>query len=225
MEKISATLCGFHLAKPPDVEKPHHDIKTAEEKRHKDLFDATIKGNWTRAEKILKEHPECATHSITIRNETVVHIAAAGKNKEFVGKLVKILKKRGDDESGCILAQQNTLGCSAFYLAVLSGVVENAEVMVEKNKELPTIRSKDKSSDDIGKLPINHAALRGHKKMVAYLFQKTPFEMLLEADRIQLLQATIRYDMYDTALQIVDQDPLLATKEYDTQRTEHSCIC
>ncbi|XP_019160415.1 PREDICTED: uncharacterized protein LOC109156989 [Ipomoea nil] len=222
MEKISSTLCGFHLAKPPDVEKPHHDNKEAdEEKIHKALFDATIKGNWTRAEKILKEHPECATHPITIRNETVVHIAAAGKNKEFVEKLMKILdivEKRGVHESGRILEQENKLGCSAFYLAVLSGVVKNAEVMVEKNNKLPTIRSKDKSSDDIGKLPINHAALRGRKKMVAYLFQKTPYEMLLEAERTELLQATIRYDMYDTASDIVDKDPQLATKEYDTQR-------
>nr|GMD94808.1 ankyrin repeat-containing protein At5g02620-like [Ipomoea batatas]GME14416.1 ankyrin repeat-containing protein At5g02620-like [Ipomoea batatas] len=207
MKKISSTLGCFHC---PDVEKQ------GEEGRHKALFDATIKGNWTSAEKILKEYPECATHSITIRNETVVHIAAAGKNKEFLEKLVKILEKKGD-KSFSILAQRNTLGCSAFYFAVLSGVVDNAKVMVEKNKDLPTIRSKDKS-DDIGKLPINHAALSGRKKMVAYLFQKTPFEMLLEADRIGLLQATIRYDMYDTALQIIDKDPLLATKEYDTQR-------
>lgn len=173
-------------------------MKQDEEKIHKALFDATIKGNWASAEKILNEHRECATHSITIRNETAVHIAAAGKNKEFVEKLVKMM---GDESCFSVLAKTNTLGCSAFYLAVLSGVVDNAKAMVEKNqknRELLTIRirTKDKPDDDIGKLPINHAAKRGRKKMVAYLFKETPFKRLLEADRIELLEATIRYDMY-----------------------------
>lgn len=100
-------------------------------------------------------------------------------------KLAKKLKHGSE-----LLAQENASGRSAFYLAVLSGVVDNVKVMVEKNPELPNIRCVNHN------FPIIHAAQRGRKNTVAYLYKKTDFSMLEPSDRIQLLQAAISYDMY-----------------------------
>lgn len=88
------------------------------------------------------------------------------------------------------LELKNDRGCTAFCYAVVSGVVENAEVMIIKNQKLSTIRAYDEM------IPIHQAALLGHKEMVSYLYTVTPFEELIYEERVELLEATIRNDMY-----------------------------
>lgn len=149
---------------------------------HDDLFNAAIKGHWRTAEQILKRNPDCATHIITVKGETVLHIAAAGKSKIFLKKLVNMLDRSE-------LERKNEFGCTAFHLAVLSGVVEMAEIMIEKNEKVSMILWSDWN-------PIHAAAWKGHKKMVSYLYNTIPFQGLREKDRIDLLEATIRNDMY-----------------------------
>lgn len=87
------------------------------------------------------------------------------------------------------LEKKNNFGCTAFYLAVLSGVVEKAKIMIDYNPKVSTFLC-------FGWNPIHTAAWKGHKKMVTYLYNTIPFDKFREKDLIDLLEATIQNDMY-----------------------------
>nr|GLL49114.1 ankyrin repeat-containing protein NPR4-like [Ipomoea trifida] len=173
----------------------HHDPSRAlrdltEIKKHrcvakcKDLYHAAINGDWKTAEGILRDTPNYdARYSITTRKDTILHVAALGGNTLFLRKIVKMLKSSD-------LEVKNEYGRTAFYNAVVSGVVENAKCMIDKNKSLPSIRYGEIT-------PIHQAALQRHKDMVSYLHTVTPLKEYLEPhERIQLLKITIYNDMH-----------------------------
>ncbi|CAA3017829.1 ankyrin repeat-containing At5g02620-like [Olea europaea subsp. europaea] len=110
-------------------------------------------------------------------------MAAIAKQTAFVCKLVECLNKED-------LELQNKYGQTAFYYAAMSGVVEIAKVMYEKNNALPTIRDENKVS------PIRTAVLMGNKKMVEYLYKITPLQNFKDDERMDILVATIDIGMY-----------------------------
>ncbi|XP_019184618.1 PREDICTED: uncharacterized protein LOC109179571 isoform X2 [Ipomoea nil] len=165
---------------------------------HTRLYYAALKGDWKIAKTILRGNGNYGRERITKTGETVLHVAAAGKNTTFVRKLVEML-----DPSDLELA--NKRGRTAFCYAAISGVVENARVMMQKNHKLPTIRGHDEFT------PIQHAALNGHKKMVSYLYEVTPFEGLALSERIEILDATVQNDIFDVALKMIDNNISIAT--------------
>ncbi|XP_031124143.1 ankyrin repeat-containing protein NPR4-like isoform X1 [Ipomoea triloba] len=165
---------------------------------HTRLYYAALKGDWKIAKTIFLENMNYVRERITKTGETVLHVAAAGKNTTFVRKLVEML-----DPSD--LELRNERGSTSFCYAAISGVVENARVMMQKNHKLPTIRDHDKFT------PIQLAALNGHKKMVSYLYEVTPFEGLAPSERIEILDATVRNDIFDVALKMIDNNISIAT--------------
>ena len=88
------------------------------------------------------------------------------------------------------LALKNKDENTAICFAAASGIVEIAEVMVKKNKNLTLIRGNQ------GKTPLYMAALFGHRDMVSYLYEATDFESLTHEERISLLLGTISADLY-----------------------------
>ncbi|XP_031125021.1 uncharacterized protein LOC116027492 isoform X4 [Ipomoea triloba] len=159
----------------------------------KDLYHAAINGNWKTAEGILRDNPSYARDSITKRKDTLLHIAAVGGNTLFVRKVVEMLKSEE-------LEVVNEYGCTAFYNAVASGVVENAKCMLQENQNLISIGAG--GADKIA--PIYQAALLRHNKMVSYLYTVKPLvEYLDRKDLIKLLVMTIYNDMHDAALKIL----------------------
>nr|GMD94806.1 ankyrin repeat-containing protein At3g12360-like isoform X1 [Ipomoea batatas] len=88
------------------------------------------------------------------------------------------------------LEVKNAYGYTAFYYAVVSGVVENVKCMIEKNNRLPSIRSYTELT------PIHQAALQRHVEMVSYLRTVTPLECLERHERITLLKITIYNHMH-----------------------------
>ncbi|XP_019160649.1 PREDICTED: ankyrin repeat-containing protein NPR4-like [Ipomoea nil] len=174
----------------------------------KDLYHAAINGDWKTAEDILRETPNYVRYSITTRKDTVLHVAALGGNKLFVRKVVEMLKSSED------LEEKNDYGCTAFYNAVVSGVVENAKCMIEKNQRLLRIRSYSEIT------PIHQAALQRHKDMVSYLYTVKPLEEYLERqERIKLLKITIYNHMHDVALKILKEDRTLALTKFKGNRS------
>ncbi|XP_031125214.1 ankyrin repeat-containing protein ITN1-like [Ipomoea triloba] len=161
----------------------NHELQLRKEKC-KALYHAAINGDWKTAEGILLDRPNYARDSITTRKDTVLHVAALGGNTLFVRKLVEMLMSSED------LEVQNDYGCTPFYNAVVSGVVENAKCMIEKNDSLPRIRSYGEIT------PIHQAALQRHKDMVSYLHTVTPLEYLERHERIELLKITIYNHMH-----------------------------
>ncbi|XP_031257892.1 uncharacterized protein LOC116115899 [Pistacia vera] len=104
------------------------------------------------------------------------------------------------------LAIKNCDGCTAFFLAAASGRVEPVKLMFGKNTELPSIRGHDEM------LPIHIAAQGDYKEMVTYLYGVTK-DKLTEDDLIELLPDLIaRVDLFDVALNLLDEYPSLATK-------------
>ncbi|XP_031275325.1 ankyrin repeat-containing protein ITN1-like [Pistacia vera] len=103
------------------------------------------------------------------------------------------------------LAIQNRDGNNAFFLVAASGRMELATIMLAKNEELPSIRGVQYM------LPIHIAAKHGHKEMIGYLYEVTK-EKLAEEDGVDLLHSLIsRTDLFDVALTLLKERPILAT--------------
>ncbi|CAK9327285.1 unnamed protein product [Citrullus colocynthis] len=94
---------------------------------------SSSQGEWEYVELLLDGSPEYVRCAITRNKETVLHIAAGAKQTEFVEKLVD--RMNNDD-----MILQNKYGNTALCFAAASGVVRIAQLMVEKNEDLPLVR-------------------------------------------------------------------------------------
>lgn len=147
------------------------------------LYQAALKADWSTINMIHFENPSWICKQITKGGETLLHIAAAAKHVELVKKLVRIMSIES-------LALANSVQNTALCFAAVSGVVEIAQAMVEKNKELPNIRGSQ------GMTPLYMAVLLGHRQMVWYLLNVTDDSQITDQDRIGLLTSSIDSDLY-----------------------------
>ncbi|KAJ0016830.1 hypothetical protein Pint_10999 [Pistacia integerrima] len=146
-----------------------------------------------------KNIPLYLTTKISDNHDIALYVATASESAVFVRELVNKMEKKD-------LAIQNCDGCTAFFLAAASGRVEPVKLMFGKNTELPSIRGHDEM------LPIHIAAQGDYKEMVTYLYGVTK-DKLTEDDLIGLLHDLIaRVDLFDVALNLLDEYPSLATK-------------
>ncbi|KAI8021972.1 hypothetical protein LOK49_LG03G01637 [Camellia lanceoleosa] len=113
----------------------------------------------------------------------------------FVEELVKLMDIRD-------LELQNKHDNTVLCFVAASRNTRIAEVMMEKNSNLPTVRGNK------GLTVIHMATLLGHRVMVLFLYSVTRVEDLTKEDFIGLLVATISSDLYDVALHnlIADQN-------------------
>ncbi|XP_052181109.1 ankyrin repeat-containing protein ITN1-like isoform X2 [Diospyros lotus] len=193
---VSDGLISFPLATVPYSGTISGEIRTCGLKSYVVLYLAALRGDWEIAREFLDSNPVALRARITRGLETALHVAAGASHTRFVEELVKLM--RPED-----LALQNKVGNTALCFAAASGVRKIAELMVEKNKELPSIRGSK------GALPLYMAALLGHRDMVWYLYSVT--QVLTEKDLICLLIAAITANLFDVALDIIQQHPALAT--------------
>ncbi|KAH7569626.1 hypothetical protein JRO89_XS06G0219500 [Xanthoceras sorbifolium] len=147
------------------------------------LHLAALKGDWEYAREFFILNPEAVRVRITRNQETVLHIAAGARHTKFVQELVNWMTSED-------LTIQNNVGNTALCFAAASGVKKIAEVMVNKNEKLPSIRGSK------GATPLCMAALLGHKEMVWYLYSVTKEEDQNEKDHIELLVAVINAGLY-----------------------------
>lgn len=150
--------------------------------RHLKLFLAAFKGDWDAAEGIYQEYPNEISARITKEGHTALHVAASANHTDFVKQLVCRMTPKE-------LAIKNHGEDTALLLAAGTGNVELLQVMLEKNKTLAMIRC-------WGELPLQRAALLGHRDMVTYLYQFTYDRDLQNEDRIELLITFINTDFY-----------------------------
>ncbi|KAL2474103.1 Ankyrin repeat family protein [Forsythia ovata] len=162
------------------------------------LYRAALRGDWKAAKTALSLDRTIACIEITERGDRALHIAAAAKQTAFVHNLVEHLNTND-------LELEDKHGNTAFCFAAVSGVVEIAKVMYEKNKNLPTIRS------SIGQTPLEMAILLGNREMVEYLYPITPLKDLNSKEYMGILVATIHTDMYDISLKILNGDTRIVT--------------
>ena len=118
---------------------------------------------------------------ISKQNETTLHIAAAANQEVFVKNLVKGMSS--DD-----LKAENNVGNTALCYAAITGNVNIAKVMQDKNGDLPNLGS--------GVKPLFMAALVGHGKMVEHLSRFTRIEEWDTTDQVELFVTYARVEMY-----------------------------
>ncbi|CAI9272251.1 unnamed protein product [Lactuca saligna] len=169
------------------------------------LYEASIRGDWKAAKKILDERPELVRYSITANNETALHVAASAistkKVEEFVENLITKMKKED-------LELKNSSSNTALCLAAAAGNVKIVEIMVKSNRALVAI------TGSRGMTPLYMAALFGHYEMVKCLYgysQKLRDDCWTDETRSWLLLKCVETDMFDIALDIVKEHSKLAS--------------
>lgn len=161
------------------------------------LYQAALKGDWEKANKFLCVHPSSLSARITKGRETALHIAAGAKQTNFVEELVKLMDAKD-------LELKNKFDNTALCFAAASGNTRIAEVMVKKNRNLPSVRCSK------GVTALHMAALLGHRDMVWFLYSVTRNEDLTKEDLTGLLIASINSDLFDVALHILDHHHQMA---------------
>ncbi|XP_021763052.1 uncharacterized protein LOC110727774 isoform X2 [Chenopodium quinoa] len=150
---------------------------------HVRLYKAAFHGDWKSAHEIFVKDPKCFSEIISKNGNTALHIAAAAGKHKFVEELLAHANLTDTQ-----LVQPNKAGNTAFCLAAASGVVDLVKEMEKHNSNLPNI------GGNLGKKPIQMAAMQGHEKVVDHLM--TYFTNLSPEDRINLLITVIEKDLY-----------------------------
>ncbi|KAK9062081.1 hypothetical protein SSX86_019266 [Deinandra increscens subsp. villosa] len=170
------------------------------------LYEAANKCDWKAAKAILDKDPELVRYSITENGETALHVAASVKTSKQVEKFVKNLVGLMKEED---LELVNENSNTALYLAAAAGNIKTVRIMVEKNRDLLTIRGARGQM-----MPLYAAALYGNYEVVKYLYEHSN-ELSDDGwnpqNRGWLLEKCVEADMFDVALQIVKNHPKLET--------------
>ncbi|XP_043806149.1 ankyrin repeat-containing protein ITN1 isoform X2 [Manihot esculenta] len=197
-----------------DVEEGEHLEKR---ERQLELYKAAMSGDWVTAEGILDKYPEEFESTINAQGETALHIATAANHAEFVKQMVnKIPEEKKHYLAIKASNENNGQGNTAFFYAAVSGNVEVAQIMLKKNNSLAMIRGKKNA------LPIHVAALVGNKEMVRFLYKRCK-EQLKTNDRKALLVPLIHSEIYDVALNMVENHLWLATaKDVNNETALHA---
>ncbi|KAH9647948.1 hypothetical protein KPL70_025390 [Citrus sinensis] len=142
---------------------------------------------------------------ITNLGNTALHVAAQANCIDFVKELLKMMSTED-------LAKKNKIGCTAFFYAAGSGMVEIVEEAMKGNKDIAMVPGGD------GTLPIVRAAALGQRQTVVLLYEKTKGS-LTDDECIELLVKLIETDLYAVALRLLKDRPQLATKRDRNEET------
>lgn len=152
------------------------------------LYKASIKGDWEAARIILKGRENLVRYSITEMKETPLHLATRSRSHEFVRHLLDMMEKED-------LELQNEDGNTAFCLAAIDGDVRMAKIMVDKNRELLTIRGSGNM------VPLCLATSSSSHKMVKYLyFEQMPTDGWTDDDWNMFFLKCVECELFGTWL-------------------------
>ncbi|KAI3459101.1 hypothetical protein Pfo_015764 [Paulownia fortunei] len=115
------------------------------------LQKAAIKGDWATATALLPVNPSWCNDSITLQDDTVLHIAALQGHASFVAGLLNM------NGASALVNKTNKKGYTALLFAAASGNVDIANRLMTGRTDLLTISE--------GVSPLYIAALLGHNEM------------------------------------------------------------
>ena len=144
---------------------------------------AALNGDWKPAKQFIDKDRGMLYARLPKAWDTVIHIAVHSKCISFVKELVEY----GTEED---LAIENINKDTGLSIAAVSGMVEIAKLMIEKNNKLTMKRG----TRDL--IPFGMAAEVGHKEMAEYLDSKTEFDCLDHCERIRLFFLTLSSNLY-----------------------------
>ncbi|TYJ99316.1 ankyrin repeat-containing protein [Cucumis melo var. makuwa] len=203
--EISRTIASDYELDSDTMEK-----NRVETSRRLLLYKSALKGDWKRAEFVLNDYPHYVRCAITRNKETVLHVAAGAKQSVFVEELVSRMTRND-------MALRDKYGNTALCFAATSRIVKIAKLMVEKNHELPLIRTFREGT------PLLIAVSYKSRDMISYLLSVTDLSQLTAQERIELLIATIHSDFHDLSLWILKLYPELAVMK-DTKNNNETAL-
>ncbi|XP_057812059.1 ankyrin repeat-containing protein At5g02620-like isoform X2 [Salvia miltiorrhiza] len=168
--------------------------------KRKSLYKAALKGDWDAAEEVLKNDESLMKSPITDGGEIALHVAAVEGHQDFVSKLLPMMEI---DDVGI----PNGKGCTALCFAAAVGHIRIAQIMLEKNPNLATIKGEE------GVRPLYMAALQGFSEMAQFLYDYSHIGSWTPQQKINLLTSAIDSELYaedgcgNTALQVLAQKP------------------
>ncbi|PWA74942.1 ankyrin repeat-containing domain, PGG domain, Gag-polypeptide of LTR copia-type [Artemisia annua] len=173
----------------------------------KNLREATMKGDWTRADSILKKDKDLVREAISSDGSTILHIAVGIGNKDFVKNLFSYITEED------VLATRSSDGSTALHIAAIVGNTYAAELLLKKNKEC--LRIEDGNRDE----PLQKAYENMHLDTIGYLLKA------IEDDRkkedsvhpgdemgVNLLVNAISAKQYNLASDLIEKFPQFASK-------------
>ncbi|KAH7569664.1 hypothetical protein JRO89_XS06G0234700 [Xanthoceras sorbifolium] len=143
--------------------------------------------------------------SITEGEKTVLHVATEAKQTAFVEELVNLMEPED-------LMLQDIKHNTAFCFAAAAGNIQIAKIMLTKNASLPKIRGCK------GLTPLYMAVMFRKSDMASFLYYQTK-EILTAKDRTALFFVTVRNDLYDIALKLLEDDKDLAVARDQNHET------
>ncbi|XP_030942476.1 ankyrin repeat-containing protein ITN1-like isoform X2 [Quercus lobata] len=158
---------------------------------------AALKGDWKTAKSFIDKDRSMLYARLTKSWDRLIHIAVHSKCIYFIKELVEY----GTVED---LAIENLNKDTGLSIAAVSGMVEVAKLMIEKNNKLTMKRGTREL------IPFGMAAEVGHKEMAEYLYSKTEFDCLDHSERIRLFFITVSSNLYGLALEILTRYPTMA---------------
>ncbi|KAH7571393.1 hypothetical protein JRO89_XS04G0037000 [Xanthoceras sorbifolium] len=172
--------------------------------RHEDLYLAALRGNWEIAKRIIDRDPEVLTARLSMLSMTVLHIAAYSGHSRFVEKLVEMMSPEE-------VAVQDISENTALHYAAISGIVNGAKALVEKNHGLTQVKA-------LGTyIPLHSAvypgALKG-KDMASYLARVTEDPFVENSTDYHILLELTNAGFHDITLDLLHKfrhRPSLAT--------------
>ncbi|CAA2986235.1 ankyrin repeat-containing protein ITN1-like [Olea europaea var. sylvestris] len=174
----------------------------------KDLNDALDNGTWESIERIIHEHPNEVFKARLNENGDTLLLLAFNKGKnELINKLVEKITPD-------LLAETDIFGNTALHLAAKLGLVQHAEMLVGKKRELLNHENKD------GFLPIQLAVRpkeENTRSMTTYLLDECikdkHSKLVNEAAGAGLMESLIKAGFYDLALKLLKFNKKLAWRE------------
>ncbi|KAJ9566725.1 hypothetical protein OSB04_002691 [Centaurea solstitialis] len=178
------------------------ELLTRQYAQHLPLYRATLAGDWDTTRQFIESNNGVLTDAITPSSDTILHIAVvAGKlHVPFVEKLVAVMSKKD-------LEVKNVTGNTALSMAAIVGNTAAAKILVRKNPGLLYISNEQRY------LPVHEAARCAHKNILLYLRQVTDASDNLGHTDFTHLIDVLAAECYDVALDLIKNNPGLATME------------
>ncbi|MED6107473.1 hypothetical protein PIB30_014324, partial [Stylosanthes scabra] len=180
----------------------------------RELFRAAISGDWVKASSYNQTHPNWMRIPLSDDGDTALHMAVSMEQTNFVEKLIKLMSV---EDMEILKVNGNT----AFSMAAISGNVEIAKLLLQKNPRLAWIKGHKNM------LPIELASSANQPLMVSFLFERTYDEMHLHVsfqDIVRLFFLALTCSIYIVASILLDKYSELANVQNDKGLTTLEAI-
>ncbi|XP_068482017.1 ankyrin repeat-containing protein NPR4-like isoform X3 [Phaseolus vulgaris] len=164
-----------------------------------------MRGDWNEARRMIEEDSSLLNAAITKEWGTLLHVVAGTNHVHFANQLVKLLDLPD-------LELRNFNGNTAFCYAAASGNMEMAAMLIKQNEDLPKIRGGEEAT------PLYMAVLLRKGEMARLLYPLTT-NILEEDDFTMLFFRCIKSELYDIALQILQERSMLAVARDENNDT------